>query len=82
MPRKTKKRRKSNRKWMQQAFSKHPGRLHRRLHVPEGKRIPSSKLRAAAHSSDPSLRREAALAKTGKRYGGKKRKHQRKTGRN
>ena len=76
MPRKTKKR-KSKRRWMQRAFSKHPGRLHRRLHVPEGQRIPASKLRKAAHSSDPSLRKEAALAKTGKRYGGKRRKSHR-----
>lgn len=70
---------KSKRKWMQKAFSKHPGKLHRRLHVPEGQRIPASKLASAAHSSDPGLRREAALARTGKRYGGKR--HKRRGGR-
>lgn len=68
------KRRKSNR-FMKRAFGKHPGRLHRRLHVPEGERIPESKLEAAAHSSDPSLRKEAALARVGKRYGPKGGRH-------
>ena len=58
------------RKWMSRAFGKHPGKLHRRLHVPEGEKIPEKKLEKAENSSDPSLRREAALAKTGRRYGG------------
>lgn len=62
----------SKRKWMAKAFGKHPGKLHRRLHVPEDEKIPSSKLAKARHSSDPSLRREAALARTGKRYAGKR----------
>ena len=61
----------AKRKWMQKAFGKHPGKLHRRLHVPEGEKIPASKLSKAAHSKSPSLRREAALAKTGKRFAGK-----------
>jgi hypothetical protein len=63
------------RKWMAEAFGENPGKLHRRLHVPEGERIPETKLRKAEHSSDPTLRREAALARTGRRYakpGGKK----------
>lgn len=59
-------------KWMQEAFGGSPGKLHRRLHVPEGEKIPASKMAKASHSSDPSLRREAALAKTGKRFGGKR----------
>lgn len=56
--------------FMQRAFGKHPGKLHRRLGVPEGQKIPASKLKKAAQSEDPSLRKEAALAKVGKRFGG------------
>jgi hypothetical protein len=38
--------------------------LHRELHVPEGQKIPASKLAKAAHSDNPTLRRRVALAKT------------------
>lgn len=73
---------KKGRRWMQKAFGKHPGKLHRRLHVPEGERIPAAKLARAKHSSDPSLRKEAALAKVGKRFGGGRHKrHHRRSGR-
>ncbi|MGA9565452.1 MAG: hypothetical protein WBS19_08010 [Candidatus Korobacteraceae bacterium] len=64
----------TKRKWMAKAFSKHPGKLHERLHVPEGEPIPESKLDKAAHSSDTSLKREAVLAETAKRYAGRRRK--------
>jgi hypothetical protein len=68
--------------WMQKAFGKNPGKLHRKLGVPEGEKIPESKLERAEHSSSPSERREAALAKTGKRFGGKKHhRHSRRSGR-
>lgn len=70
---------KRKRHWMQRAFSRHPGKLHRQLHVPEGETIPASKLRRAAHSRNPAMRREVALAKTGKRFGGKR--HRRRSGR-
>lgn len=50
-------------KWIQGAI-KHPGALHRSLGVPEGKKIPAGKLAKAAHSSNPTLRRRANLAKT------------------
>ena len=43
---------------------KHPGALHRELGVPEGEKIPERKLEKAAHSDNPKLRRQAALAKT------------------
>ena len=56
-------------KWMQGVFQKNPGKLHRRLGVPEGEKIPADKLAKAANSKDPSLRKEAALAKTGKKFG-------------
>ena len=51
------------RKWIQGAIQ-HPGALHRALHVPEGEKIPAKKLAKAAHSSNPTMRRRAALAKT------------------
>lgn len=35
-------------KWMQKAFSKNKGALHRQLGVPIGKKIPTAKLNAAA----------------------------------
>ena len=60
--------------WMQKAFSKNPGKLHRRLGVPEGEKIPASKLSEASDSKDPSLRKEVALARTGKRLSGKRHK--------
>lgn len=61
---------KKKKNWMAKAFGKNPGKLHRRLGVKQSEKIPASKLSRAAHSSDPSLRREAALAKVGKRFGG------------
>jgi hypothetical protein len=64
----------AKRKWMAKAFGKNPGKLHRKLGVPEGEKIPESKLQKAEHSDDPTLRREATLAETAKRYAGKRRK--------
>ena len=60
--------------WMQEAFSKNKGKLHRKLGVSQNERIPASKLAEAASSKDPSLRKEAALARTGKRFAGKRNK--------
>ncbi len=50
-------------KWIQSAI-KHPGALHKELHVPEGKKIPASKLKKAEHSNNPKLRKRAVLAET------------------
>jgi len=50
-------------KWIQKAI-KHPGALHRALHVPEGEKIPAKKLAKAAKSDNPTLARRANLAKT------------------
>lgn len=47
-----------------QGAIKHPGKLHRDLHVPQGKKISSKKLEKAEHSKDPHIRREANLART------------------
>lgn len=43
---------------------KNKGALHRKLGVPAGQKIPAKKLAAAAKSSNPKERKEAALAKT------------------
>jgi hypothetical protein len=50
-------------KWIKGAI-KHPGKLHRELGVPEGKKIPAKKLAKAEHSKNPTIRKEANLAKT------------------
>lgn len=38
------------------------GLLHKKLGVPQGKKIPLSKLMAAKHSSSPAKRKEANFA--------------------
>lgn len=53
--------------WMKNAV-KHPGALHRNLGVPQGQKIPAKKLAAAADSSSPTIRKEASLAETFKKY--------------
>jgi hypothetical protein len=50
-------------KWIQKAI-KHPGSLHKALHVPAGEKIPAKKLEKASHSDNPNLARKANLAKT------------------
>lgn len=47
---------------------KNKGALHRDLGVPEGKKIPESKLNAAMHSSNPKTAKRARLAKTLKSF--------------
>ena len=52
-------------KWIQKAIPKsHRGKLHRELGVPQGKKIPAKKLEKAEHSKNPTIRKEANLAKT------------------
>lgn len=56
-------------KWMQDAVKpSHKGLLHKELGIPEGKKIPAKTLNKAAHSSDPTLKKQATLAKTFKRF--------------
>lgn len=43
------------------------GALHKSLGVPEGKKIPESKLKKAEHSSNPATRKRAVLAETFKK---------------
>ena len=49
-------------KWIQGAI-KHPGALHKELGVPEGKKIPAKKLKAAAKKGGKEGKR-ARLAET------------------
>lgn len=53
-------------KWIQKALSKpsSQGALHKELGVPEGKKIPESKIKKAEHSKNPTLRKRAVLAAT------------------
>ncbi len=53
---------------------KHPGRLHKRLHVPAGEPIPAKKLEMALHSKSASLRKEAQFAENAKHFSHPKRK--------
>ncbi len=57
--------------WIKGAI-KHPGALREKLHVPEGKKIPESKIKKAEHSKSPTLRKEANLAETLKKLRKKK----------
>lgn len=49
-------------KWIQEAI-KHPGALHKEMHVPMGKKIPAKKLAAAAKKGGK-LGKRARLAET------------------
>lgn len=49
-------------KFIQRAI-KHPGALHKQLHVPEGKKIPEKKLEKAAHAKGK-LGQRARFAET------------------
>lgn len=51
-----------NKKWIQKAI-KHHGALHKELGIPEGKKIPEKKLKAAAKKSGVEGKR-ARLAET------------------
>ena len=51
-------------KWIQKAVDpKHKGDLHKALHVPQGEKIPKSKIEKATHSKDAHLRHMAQFAK-------------------
>lgn len=44
------------------SWTSHPGRLHREMGIPEGKKIPMSRKRAALKSKNPQERRDARSA--------------------
>lgn len=50
-------------KWIAGAI-KHKGALHKSLDVPEGKKIPETKLKKAEHSKNLTTRKRAVLAET------------------
>lgn len=50
-------------KWIHDAI-KHPGALHKELHVPAGKDIPTGKLHKAEHSTNKLVAKRAHLAET------------------
>ena len=50
-------------KWISKAI-KHKGALHEELGVPEGKKIPKSKIKKAEKSKNPTLAKRAHLAET------------------
>lgn len=49
----------------------HKGKLHEDLGVPQGEKIPESKLAAAKDSPDPSVRKRATFAENAKNWGKK-----------
>lgn len=53
----------AKKKWIQAMHMK-KGALHEELGVPEGKKIPASKLKKAEHSKNPLLKKRATLAAT------------------
>lgn len=60
-------------KWIQKALPKSSkGKLHKKLGVPKGKKIPMAKIKKAEHADSPLLRREANLAETLKGFRKKK----------
>lgn len=50
-------------KWIQEAIKK-PGALRKSLGVKKGEKIPTSKLKKAEHSKNPTIRKRAVLAQT------------------
>lgn len=55
-------------KWIQKAINpEKKGSLRKALHVKEGENIPTSKLKKAEHSKNPTLKKKAVLAETLKR---------------
>lgn len=49
--------------WIAKA-TKNKGGLHKSLGVPAGKKIPASKISKATHSKNPTIKKQANLAKT------------------
>jgi hypothetical protein len=47
---------------------KNKGKLHKELKVPEGEKIPVSKLKTAAKSSNPTLRKRAQFALNARKW--------------
>jgi len=54
--------------WISGAVAEGKGKLHKKLGVPEGDKIPEEKLNEALRSKDKTERKEAQLAKTLKKF--------------
>jgi hypothetical protein len=59
---------KGKKKWIHGAVAEGKGKLHKKLGIPEGEKIPEEKLNEALHSKDKTERKEAQLAKTLKKF--------------
>jgi len=72
---------KPKKKFIKKAIGEHKGLLHDHLGVPRGEKIPEDKLRAALHSGNETIRKEAQLARTlkGMKHKGKSVKDKMKT---
>jgi hypothetical protein len=54
-----------NKKWIQEALPpSSKGKLHKKLGIKPGEKIPESKIKKAEHSRSPTLKKEARLADT------------------
>jgi hypothetical protein len=60
--------------WMEEAFSKNKGKLHKETGTPAGKKISAKKLKKAENSKNPTVRKEADLAATAKKINAKRKK--------
>lgn len=60
-------RRDSDGDWMKGAV-KHPGALHKALHIPMDKKISHADLEKAENSRNPKVRKQAQLAETFEKY--------------
>lgn len=48
--------------------AKNKGKLHEKLGVPKGKKIPAAKIEAAEHADSPALRKEAQFAENARHF--------------
>lgn len=53
--------------WISKAI-KHPGALHKSLHVKPGEKIPLKKIEKATHSKSPIVKKRANLALTLRKF--------------
>lgn len=58
----------AKKKWISGAVAEGKGKLHEHLHVPQGEKIPEEKMEEAMHSKNSTIRKEANLAKTLKKF--------------
>jgi hypothetical protein len=54
--------------WVEKATANNKGKLREETHTPAGKDISAKRLHAAAHSKNNTIRREADLAETLRRF--------------